>query len=616
MERGYFMAAVFALLLIALTAFSFSVFLKKDIVDMLPLTIFSVILYLYLFYCANLLSLGITTLYLLIGVLLFYAIFTAVKEKRNVREKITPAFVVFCCTSVFFLLYTADNYSVNWDELRVWSAMPKAIYETKQLQLGAQALIFDSGDNMQTYPPALPLFANFFLSSAPAFVESYLFLAYAVFVSAITIAPFRQLRWDKWWLMPLAFIFVTCAPFVMTLHGGDSSYFYESLYIDPVLGFVAGYVFYLATSKPFRSGFDRICFALTLGVLVIIKDTGILFAALSVVCALLLRFFEEKTPVTRLARDLIVPAGLMFTSYFLWKGLLQFYQITNHVSLRVKFPAAQVVGALTDVLLHAPIINLIVFGISFLTYCLILLLGCVLVEKLFRRHSKVNNICAFALVALSFLLFAFGYISIFPYGSAELLLDLSYYRYFTTLTSAYFIFAFLRYLPSVIDRIPANRTVIRIPVFMGTLLICLFSTFVLCYWQTDYANMYSDFLLQARTEKAKIVEEIPVNSTQEHQRVYLLMAEKEPNIFHHRFYFELLGTGMNIENFYIDTDMYDAPGTSPDPIEVTAHNWYTRLQKDGYDYIYVYSVNESISQAFACLELGEAIAGHAYPVGS
>lgn len=610
------MAAVFALLLIALTAFSFSVLLEKDIVDMLPFTVFSTILYLYFFYCANLLSLGIISLYLLIGGLLFCAIFTAVKGKRNVREKITPAFVVFCCTSAFFLLYTADNYSVNWDELRVWSAMPKAIYETKQLQLGAQALIFDSSDNMQTYPPALPLFSNFFLSAAPAFVESYIFLAYAVFVSAITIAPFRQLRWNKWCFMPLAFIFVTCAPFVMTLHGGDSSYFYESLYIDPVLGFAAGYVFYLATAKPFQTRLSRIRFALSLGVLVIIKDTGIVFAMLSLVCALLIRFFEEKIPVTALVRDLIAPAGLTFASYFLWKGLLHLYQITNHVSLRVKLPAAQVVGALADVLLHAPIINLIVFGISFLSYCLILLLGCVLVEKLSKRHSKVNNICAFVLVTLSFLLFAFGYISIFPYSSPEHLLDLSYYRYFTTLTSAYFIFAFLRYLPVLIDWIPANRAVIRIPVFMGTLLICLFSTFVLCYWQTDYANMYSDFLVRARNEKPRIVEQIPVDDTQKHQRVYLLMAEKEPNIFHHRFYFELIGTGMNIENFYIDTDMHDALGTSPDPVEVTARNWYTRLQKDGYDYIYVYSVNESISQAFACLELGEAIAGHAYPVGS
>ena len=62
--------------------------------------------------------------------------------------------------------------------------------------------------------------------------------------------------------------------------------------------------------------------------------------------------------------------------------------------------------------------------------------------------------------------------------------------------------------------------------------------------------------------------------------------------------------------------MYDAPGTSPDPIEVTAHNWYTRLQKDGYDYIYVYSIYESIVQAFSCLGLGEAVAGHAYPISS
>lgn len=616
MGRGYFMAAVFALLLIALTAFSFSVLLEKDIVDMLPFTVFSSILYLYFFYCANLLSLGITTLYLLIGSLLFYAIFTAVKEKRNVSEKITPAFVVFCCTSAFFLLYTADNYSINWDELRVWSAMPKAIYETKQLQLGAGALIFDSGDNMQTYPPALPLFANFFLSAAPVFKESYIFLAYAVFVSAITVSPFRDLRWKHWWLIPIAFIFVTCAPFVLTLHGGDNSYFYESLYIDPVLGFAAGYVCYLATSKPFRSGFDRIRFALALGVLVIIKDTGILFAALSVVCALVICRFEDKPSFPVLVRKLAIPAGLMLLPYFLWKGLLQHYHITNHVSLQIRLPAAQVVGALTDVLLHAPIINLLVFGLSFLTYALILLLVCVFIEVLCKRHSKANNTCAFLLAAVSFLAFAFGYISIFPYGSAEHLLNLSYYRYFTTLTCAYFIFACLRYLPIIVEAIPEGRKAVRVPVFVFSLLMCGFSTFVLSYWESDYTNMYSDFLVQSATEKPKIMAQIPVDFKVEHQRVYLLMAEKEPNIFHHRFYFELIGSGINIENFYIDTDMYNGLGISPDSVEETAEKWYARLQEDSYDYIYLYSVNEVIRQAFAHLGLGEALPGRAYPVGS
>ena len=605
------MAAVFSLFLILLTAIAFSILLEKDAAEMLPVSVFSTILYLYFFYCADMLPLGIISLYLLIAVLLFFAVFSVRKVRLKITEKLTPAFVVFCCTAVFFLLYTADNLSINWDELRVWSAMPKAIFETKQLQLGPQALIFDSSDNMQTYPPALPLFSVFLLSASPVFVESYIFLAYAVFVSAITILPFHNLRWKHWWLMPFAFIFVACAPFVLTLHGGDNSYFYESLFIDPVLGFAAGYVFYLATAKPFHTRFDRIRFALALGVLVLIKDSGILFAALSLVCALLINYFEDKPSAVTLVRRVLFPACFMLAPYFIWKGLLQLYQITNHVSLQLKFPAAQVLGALIQVLVHAPIINLIVFGVSFLVYALVLILLCVMMEMFCKRHSRINNICAFLLAALSFLIFAFGYISIFPYGSAEHLLSLSYYRYFTTLTSAYLIFVFLRYLPIVLEAVSTRRRAFRILVFVVSLLVCSFSTFVLFYWESSYS---ADYLAQASNEKQKILSEIPIDPTGNHRRVYLLMAEKEPNIFHHRFYFELIGSGINIENFYIDTDMYDGLGTSPDPADVTAENWYARLQKDAYDYIYVYSTNEFIQQAFAHLGLGEALPGHAYPV--
>ena len=126
--------------------------------------------------------------------------------------------------------------------------------------------------------------------------------------------------------------------------------------------------------------------------------------------------------------------------------------------------------------------------------------------------------------------------------------------------------------------------------------------------------MLSGFLVRSRNEKPKILQEIPVDTTDEFKRVYLLMAEKEPNIFHHRFYFELIGTGINIENYYPDTDMYERLGASPDSVEETAEKWYARLQKDGYDYIYVYSTNDAFNQAFAHLGLGEAIPGHAYPV--
>lgn len=60
------MAAVFSLLLLMLTAIAFSVVLDKDVAEMLPFTAFAIILYLYFFYCFNLLIWGIGSLYLLI----------------------------------------------------------------------------------------------------------------------------------------------------------------------------------------------------------------------------------------------------------------------------------------------------------------------------------------------------------------------------------------------------------------------------------------------------------------------------------------------------------------------------------------------------------------------
>lgn len=608
------MAAVFALVILALTAVAFSIVMDKDAGEMLPFSVFSIILYLYFFYCADLFRLGTMLLFPVHGVFLVYAFARGKKDNIKIGQKLTPAFTVFCFTSAFYLLYTADNYSINWDELRVWSAMPKAIYETKQLQLGPGALIFDSGDNMQTYPPALPLFANFFLSASKDFVESYLFLAYAVFVSAITVSPFRGISWKQWYLMPIAFLFITCAPFVLTLHGGDNSYFYESLYIDPVLGFAAGYVFYLATSKPFESRFTRIRFALAMGVLVIIKDTGILFAALSLLCAVCIRRAEEKTAFAVLLRDLIIPAVLMCLCYFVWKGLLHHWCISNHIPFHPEVPTVASIGAFPEAFVRAPIINLVVTGFSFLSYALILLAVCILAEVLLKQHSRANCVCSLLLVILSFLFFAYGYVIIFHHTTYETILDLSYYRYFTTLTSAYLIFAVLRYAPAVCNAFRTKHKAITRSVFALTLAGCALAAAVLFYWETDYSRLYSDFLIRSENEKTKILQQIPADASREHQRVYLLMAEKEPNIFHHRFYFELIGTGVNVENFYPDTDMHNGLTPSPYSVEETAEKWYARLQSEGYDYIYVHSANDVFDQAFAHLGLGQALPGHAYPV--
>lgn len=609
------MAAVFSLLLLMLTAIAFSVVLDKDVAEMLPFTAFAIILYLYFFYCFNLLIWGIGSLYLLMGIFLLYAIHRSVRHKINPLHRITPAFVVFCCTSLFYLVYTADNLSINWDELRVWSAIPKAIYETKELQLGAQALIFDTpGFNMQTYPPALALFANYFLAPAPEFTESSIFLAYAVFASVISVNAFRSLDWKYWWALPFGIFFVLFAPFVLTLHGGDYSYFYESLFIDAVLGFAAGYTFYFAVSKPFLTRFSRLQFALSLAVLVITKDSGILFAAISLLCAVCIHAFEEKPSFHALFRALLLPAGVMLVAYFLWKGLLHVYNISNHIPFHVTIPPIGTVKAVAQVLLREPIISLMVIGFSFGVYSLILLVLSVLAEVFLKFCSKANRRCTFLGISVISLLFIYGFTVTYKMTSYEQVVSASYLRYFTTLTSFYLVFFFLRYFPAVCKTIPTIPRIAKCGIGTCSLLLCAIALFCLFFWETDYEHMSSDFLVMSKREKASILHQIPAGSGQDYQRIYFLMAQEEPRILHHRLYFELLGTGINVENFCLDTDMYYGYDPSPYGVEETARRWYARLQEEGYDYIYVFSVNDAIAQSFAHLGLGEAVAGQAYRV--
>lgn len=610
------MPAIFSLFFLLFSAFALSVVFDQDAVEMLPFTSFAVILYLYIFYCANLFPWGICTLYLLLALLLAYAVYTSIKKKRNVVNKLTPAFVVFLCVCIFFFLYTKDNYSVLWDELRVWSAMPKAIYETGKLQLGAESLIFDSpGFNMQTYPPALALFTNYFLAFAPTFAESYIFFAYAVFVSSISVNVFRHLRWKDWWFIPFIAIFVIYAPILLTKHGGDHSYFYESLFIDPVLGFAAGYSFFLASADPLRTRFSRLQFSLSLAVLVIIKDSGIMFAILSLLCAVSIKCFERKSSLKVIFQGMRLPLCLILLSYFPWKLLLSFFNSQGHLSLHLDLFTTDLLRILFEVITREPIIPLRVINISFLGYCLALFAVCFIAEILFKPHSKSNNLIVFVSLFIAIVLFACGYLMVFPsIDSYALMVSLSYKRYFTTLCAMLFIFCSLRYFCVVYDVIKPGHIAAKSTILLFSILLLLRFGPTLSYWERDYTEDLAELITPAQSAKEQILLQIPVDDAAEPKNIYLLIAEREPEKIHHRIYFELIGSGIHIENFYNDTDMYYGTSASPYSVEETAEKWYARLQDEGYDYIYVYSTNDTFNQAFAHLGLEEPIPGTAYPV--
>ena len=247
------MAATLIMLLVI--SILLSSVLRDKAEKVFPCILLSVIAVLYPFYCLDMLRLGRWLLY---GILMLTAVFALARLRetegwKSLREALSPGICLFAGLCVFYILYTRNHLVGLWDELRLWGAVPKALYVTESLQLGEAALIFDI---MQPYPPGMPLLVYFLTALSPEFQEGAIFAVYGILFGALLLPTLANLKWKDYLLFLPAALLVICAPCLFTSHGGDGAWFYGSLYIDPILGVLAGYAFYMSCEEPFATRFS------------------------------------------------------------------------------------------------------------------------------------------------------------------------------------------------------------------------------------------------------------------------------------------------------------------------------------------------------------------------
>lgn len=299
----------------------------------------TVIAVLYPFYCLDLLRIGRYVVYVLLGLTAVYSVLKLCKKWRRsgiaLKACISPGVVLFGALTVFYVLFLHDRWVSLWDELRLWGAVPKALYATEKLQMGVDALIFPV---MQSYPPAMQLFVYFITALAPDFPEYQIFVCYAVFHLTLVIPSLRNVSWKQWPYLLILGILLIWLPCIFTSHGGDLGRFYNSLFIDPILGALAGYVLYLSAKEPFQNGISLYRFCVCLAVLVLLKDSGIMFAAFAGCNAGIQ--YVRKNKKLRASKKLFgngcaVTASILIPQ-LIWKSLLAEYEISTGSSSHLK----------------------------------------------------------------------------------------------------------------------------------------------------------------------------------------------------------------------------------------------------------------------------------------
>ena len=323
----------------------FLAFYNRRFEESLPLTTGVIIVFLYISYILNILHIGYYILLFIIGCLLLisgYKFIRSEDKKEVLSYFFTPGFFIFgfCFLTVLVLVY--QRKVLLWDELRLWGAYPKLLYYDGSLQLGEAAKLIPA---MQSYQPGMPIFQFFFTKSALSFKEGYLFLAYAILGMSILLPITKKLTWKHWYYFPVFVLILVVLPIAIGNSGFDSLTYYFTLYIEPMLGLYFGYTIYLSTRKN-DNIFDYLTFIFSITTLVLLKDTGIIFATISYLSFLFIQKKNYRKLNRRRVIRLLIPIVTCLLIFISWKGVQKLYLSSNMYAATVK--SEEIIGFFTN----------------------------------------------------------------------------------------------------------------------------------------------------------------------------------------------------------------------------------------------------------------------------
>ncbi len=609
--------------LICICSFFLAIALKKSVEEIIPVSLFSVVLIIFPFYCLDLLFLGKTLVYVIMMLASVLSLIYIKKQGIHIAtaflKRITPGIVLYAFVSIYFLFYLRNNLVGLWDELRLWGAVPKALYYSDKLQLGDDAFIFDI---MQSYPPGVPLLIYFLTAFASSFAEYHIFVGYAILFSGVFVPALAKLKWKQWYLfVPLA-VLIVFLPCLFTSHGGDFGLFYNSLFIDSLLGVLMGYVFYLASKNPLKSNFAFVQFLISVSFVILTKDSAISSAVIAVICAILIYYQGNKGMFNhRIVKKCCAAIFSLLFPYIMWNVVLHIHSITNHLSMDITSVTVESFITLMKAFLKIPMLDISVLNntvsFSFAVCLLIMLVAFGVINKRLECLSRAPLRITFSGMFLSFVIFSVGYLCIFPRGLP------SYQRYYSTILCCYLAFIMLHILTALIEyqlrKTPSFRLISFKTVF-SVVLSALIAFGAVRYFESWKLEKYDGGIYDtAQTHANSIMQAVPVDSDHV-QNVYLLISHDPHSnaLLHHRIYFDLIGANIRVANFYNDTNivggLYTPEGYTDSDIDDITLAWTTQLIEKNYDYIYVISSDALACNVFECLSAEKPETGNLYRI--
>lgn len=265
------------MLLLLMTGSVFAcAFLEKRFEEMLPVTCSSIVLLLFVAGIINALKAGtyiVLLLCVVIWIISLFWIFRRNKWRGFLKQFLTPGCCIFVLLYFLLSVLTRDMMASEWDEFSHWADIVKVMVNLEDFGTNP-----DSGSLFASYPPGMALFQYFFqkvyllVKPGAVFSEWRMFFAYQVFFLSFMVPFLKNLSFKEPLKVLLMGISIWIGPMLIFTN------IYSSIYIDSILGFVAGAGIATIFLQREKEWIYDVYIYLSVAMLVLMKDAGTLFA--------------------------------------------------------------------------------------------------------------------------------------------------------------------------------------------------------------------------------------------------------------------------------------------------------------------------------------------------
>lgn len=555
----------------------------------LPITIGTIIISLYIFYIFNILKIGYYVIIAIILALYLLSIYRFIKssdKKAVLKNVFSPGFFIFVFSVLGVYFIVKDNTVLLWDELRLWGAYPKILFYNDKIQLGNNSQLMPV---MQCYEPGMPLFQYFFSKTTFRFLERDLFISYFIFALSIFLPLCKKIEWKRWYVIPIVAIIFLGFPYILYCNSVafDMMVFYFTLYIEPIMAIGFAYIIFLSLKKD-SSWIHYLNFLVSTSVMVLMKDTGILFSIVAVIAFSINRFFSEKSRkkwfITSFASIVLVIS--VFVS---WKVVQNIYGTSNMYKNRITKEEIQeyfngkneqqkeISGEFIEKVKNARVVtrdeNIIDKHTNTITLSATILFFFVAIVILLEKELRKNYIVSIILYFVGYAIYMIGYYFLCVFSWEQVV---CYQRYMSTALNAGVILIFML-LFDLFDKKDTKKYIIGLYFFVFLIFVFPFSK------NSLKINKYKQYRLDTMQAVESINQTIKSNDA----KIALVFDGKYKEncasvIYDHNMYYELIDEGFSsFDIFFVEDN------------RIIDENIYK------YDFVYFFAIDQSDCESFS-----------------